>query len=423
MNDQGVKGVPNGLASLAQAVRAWVQSGNSAKLARWFARELEAEGAPIRLGIADLWQCVTSLAEARQSRPGWSRELDLQVLALFRSFLRFSRSSATPTTDFDALELDSQHRRSLEQLARTYPRSGEARVIGWWLSLPDGLHVPPPLPAWSSSRHVLAVLRGGWQKKDDLLVVDHRREEPLTRFELIGSGCSWLGPHWRLATAAGESSPARPGAWVTGSAADFLEWSYRNSGHRITRTALLLRGRKLAVLGDQIEGENLPEKTLISEFDLPASVTAEQISGNRGLLLRSSRGRESAQVLPIALPAGDYLTDRGRFRRLNDQQRLELSCTVKGRRCWLPLLVSWDPMRHRKRLSWRVLTVAQDSKVCAPDVAFAVRVSWGREETLVIYRSLGPVAPRSFLGYQTKARFLIGEFTREGDVVPVLSVD
>jgi hypothetical protein len=296
-------------------------------------------------------------------------------------------------------------------------------VIGWWLSMPDGLPVPPPLPAWSSSRRVLAVLRGGWQKRDDLLVVDHRRHEPWTRFELIGSGCSWLGPQWRLATAAGESSRARPGAWVTGSSADLLEWSYRLSGLRITRTALVLRGKKLALLGDQIESENLSAKPVVSEFDLPASVTAVPIPRNRGLLLRSSSGRSSAQVLPIALPAGAYLTDRGGFRLLDNHRRLELSCTAKGRRCWLPLLVSWDPMRHRKRLSWRVLTVAQDTKVCAPDVAFAVRVSWGREETLVIYRSLSPVAPRSFLGYQTKARFLVGRFTREGDVEPLLSVD
>ncbi len=100
-----------------------------------------------------------------------------------------------------------------------------------------------------------------------------------------------------------------------------------------------------------------------------------------------------------------------------------LSIAAKGRRCWLPLLVSWDPRRHRKRLSWRVLTVAQDSKVCGPDVAFAVRVSWGRDDSLVIYRSLGSTAPRSFLGYQTKARFLVGRFTSEGDVELLVSVD
>jgi len=164
MNDLGVSDLPPGLESLARALCAWVRQGNSASLERWFARELEADGAPIRLSIPDWWQCVRGLAEARHLRPGWSKKVDRHVLALLRSLLRFSRPGGTPTTDCDAVELDASSRTSLAQLARAYARSGEARVIGWWLSLPDALHVPPPLPAWSSSRHVLAVLRGGWQK-------------------------------------------------------------------------------------------------------------------------------------------------------------------------------------------------------------------------------------------------------------------
>src|SRR5208283_2760933 len=127
---------------------------------------------------------------------------------------------------------------------------------GWWLSLPDSLHVPPPLPALSSSRHVLAVLRGGWQKHDDLLVVDHRQREPQTRFELMGSGTSWLGGDWRLAGTAAAASCPKPDSWNSSSAADLLEWSCRSAGLRLTRTALLLRGRKLALLADQIDGKD-----------------------------------------------------------------------------------------------------------------------------------------------------------------------
>ncbi|MGA2699815.1 MAG: hypothetical protein ABSH35_01785 [Isosphaeraceae bacterium] len=423
MNDLGVSDLPPGLESLARALCAWVRQGNSASLERWFARELEADGAPIRLSIPDWWQCVRGLAEARHLRPGWSKKVDRHVLALLRSLLRFSRPGGTPTTDFDAVELDASSRTSLAQLARAYARTGEARVIGCWLSLPDALHVPPPLPAWSSSRHVLAVLRGGWQKGDDLFVVDHRRREPQTRFELMGSGSSWLGPDWRLARSVAASSCPRPGSWISSSAADLLEWSYRSSGLRLRRTALLLRGRKMALLGDQIGGKDLPGRLLETEFGLPAGVTAEPIPGCRGLLLRTASSRATAQVLPVALPAAPHETDRGQLCVLDDHRHLTLSCMARGGRCWLPLLVSWDPRRHRKQLSWRVLTVAQDSKVCAQDVAFAVRVSWGRDDTLVIYRSLGPPAPRSFLGHQTKARFLLGRFTSEGNVEPLLSVD
>jgi hypothetical protein len=386
------------------------------------ARELESDGAPVRLSIPDWSQCVRSLAEARSLRSGWSKKVDRQVLALLRFLLRFSRPGGTATTDFDTVELGASYRRSLAQLARAYPREGESRVIGWWLSLPDALHVPPPLPAWSSSRHVLAVLRGGWQKGDDLLVVDHRRREPQTRFELMGSGISWLGPDWRLVRTAASSQP-RPGSYLSNSTADLLEWSCRATGLRLTRTALLFRGRKLALLGDQVDAKDLLGKSIETEFGLPAGVRAEPISGCRGLLLRTASGRAAAQVLPVALPAAAYETDRGGFRVRDDPGRLALSCTARGRRCWLPILVSWDSSRHRKRLSWRVLTVAQDSRVCAPDAAFAVRVSWGRDDTLVIYRSLAPPAPRSFLGYQTRARFLVGRFTNEGNVEPLLSVD
>jgi hypothetical protein len=179
----------------------------------------------------------------------------------------------------------------------------------------------------------------------------------------------------------------------------------------------------MALLGDQIGGKDLPGRLLETEFGLPAGVTAEPIPGCRGLLLRTASSRATAQVLPVALPAAPHETDRGQLCVLDDHRHLTLSCMARGGRCWLPLLVSWDPRRHRKQLSWRVLTVAQDSKVCAQDVAFAVRVSWGRDDTLVIYRSLGPPAPRSFLGHQTKARFLLGRFTSEGNVEPLLSVD
>jgi hypothetical protein len=67
--------------------------------------------------------------------------------------------------------------------------------------------------------------------------------------------------------------------------------------------------------------------------------------------------------------------------------------------------------------------VSQNSKACAPETAFAARISWGRNETLLIYRSLAKPALRSFLGHQTRARFLIGLFSSEGEVEPLVKID
>ena len=178
-----------------------------------------------------------------------------------------------------------------------------------------------------------------------------------TRFELIGSGCSWLGPDWRLASRH-RIARARPGSWISNSVVDLAEWSYRRRGLRLTRSALLLRGRQLALLGEQVEGKDLPGRPLDPEFGLPPGVTAEPIAESRGLLLRSSSGRATAQVLPVALPALPYETDRGQFASGRHSQ-ITLNAP-RGRRCWLPLVVSWDPRRNRKRLSWRVLTVSED---------------------------------------------------------------
>jgi hypothetical protein len=139
------------------------------------------------------------------------------------------------------------------------------------------------------------------------------------------------------------------------------------------------------------------------------------------LLLSDSKRRASAQVLPIGLPCLPYATDRGRFQV--EGRELALTQASAGRRCWLPLLVSWDPARNRKAVDWRILTVSERSRAVPTDRAYAARVSWGRDETYVVYRSLAPPAPRAFLGYQTRARFLFGQFTTDGTVKPILTVD
>ena len=93
---------------------------------------------------------------------------------------------------------------------------------------------------------------------------------------------------------------------------------------------------------------------------------------------------------------------------------------VEGRRRWLPTLICWG----KAPTTWRPATVAYRSKASRADEAIAARVAWGPfDDGLVVYRSLGPPALRSFLGYQAGARFLVGAFTRSGDVRPILKVD
>jgi hypothetical protein len=164
----------------------------------------------------------------------------------------------------------------------------------------------------------------------------------------------------------------------------------------------------------------LPAHSVVC-ISLPPAVAAAAAKDHRGLLLCDPTKRGLAQILPIGLPSLPYSSDRGTFCVKSDV--LVLAQATVGRRCWLPLLVSWDPRRSRTCPQWRQLTVSEKSRVVPAHRAAATRVTWGRNESYVIYRSLGPAAVRTFLGYQTTARFLVAILTPDGSVTPILEIE
>ena len=216
--------------------------------------------------------------------------------------------------------------------------------------------------------------------------------------------------------------PPRPLVWLSNSQADLAEWSFRIGKVRVTRTALLLRGRRIALLADQVEAPAGDHGTDAAwRVALPAGVEATPLNDGPGWVLAQRRGSPSARVVPLALARFAGSTERGTLTL--EGRHLLLRQPSPGRRCWLPLLASWDPLRNRQTIQWRILTVAEKSRVCPPETAFAARISWGRDETLLVYRSLARPAPRCFLGYQTSARYLVALFDRDGKITPIVKVD
>jgi hypothetical protein len=204
---------------------------------------------------------------------------------------------------------------------------------------------------------------------------------------------------------------------------ELAEWAYRAGAARVTHSVLLLRKRGLALMSITVESPVALDSSQGFRLSLAPGVVAAEIDKSRAVALTGRGKRGSAQVLPIGLPALPYATERGTFALDEGAQNLVLKQSPAGRRCWLPLLVSWDRRRQRKRLHWRVLTVSEKSRAVPLDVAFAARVSWGRTESYVIYRSLTPPQPRTFLGHHTKARFLFGLFTPDGTVTPIVRIE
>jgi hypothetical protein len=401
-----------GLELLSKAAAAWVDRGDAGPLLRAVARALDADGVPKAWAVVDWVACLALLANARQRREaGWPVELDARLEGLLRAVLRFARPDGSPV--FATGETRSDTGDVLRFWAENLADPALERVVDDWFppsGRRSGRRSAPPLPADARPDRPLAVLRPDWTPRGDFLAIDQRNREEPTQLELVGLGQRWLGPAWPSEA----TSLPRPTLWTTGAYADAAEWTFRRGTTRVTRTVVLLRGEQLAIVADEV---TTTEPDCALRVALAPGVEAEAIAENRGLKLAARQS--AARVLPVALPSLPYETDRGSFRP--EGSELVLRQRNAGRRCWLPLLVSWRPDRDRRPTRWRVLTVSEKWTICPPDVAFAVRVSWGGE-SLVIYRSLARPKHRAFLGHQTRARFLVGWFTKDGTVDPLLTV-
>jgi hypothetical protein len=406
------------LARLEQAVTTWIQRGTSRELHAWLSREIDGQGLLKRLPIVWSWRAWGRVMEARAARPtNWPEPWDERLSAWLASTLRFSRPDASPVfgpnepPDVDAIR----------RAARLLPEVGAKTVFDRWFAphaRSRGGRAAPPLPAISFSDRPLAVLRADWESNGDLVAVDHRRLDSSSLFELMGGGRRWLGPDWGSADDGPATAPARTSHWSTRSYADFLEWRFRAGETQITRSAVYLRGRAMALLAELRSGPNPMGSMHVS---LAPGVSAGEDAESRALWLKSDRRGAACQAIPLALPALRYATDRGSFTASGGM--LDLRQRVDKQRVWMPLLLSWDPARNKKAVHWRVLTVVEQSKICAPSVAFAARVGWGRGDGLVFYRSFARPALRSFLGYQSTARFFVGSFSSEGEVTPLLTIE
>ena len=405
---------PSEEAALAGALDAWRGARDAGPLGRLLDRELDQDGVPRRLAVGAWWDVLGRIVELERGDDDRFDAIDARLEGFARAALRFSRPDGTLV--FADTRRDPRRGRLVAALVGRLGDPELETVARWWFPgqfAERRTPSPPFLPAFApSSGAPLGMLRADWTKGGDLIAIDQRARGRAGALEVIGGGTRWLGPSW-----GGPEGPAEATFWTTGPTADCLEWTFRRGATRVTRVALFLRGRKLALLAEQVVGGEGP---LRMEVDLAPGVLARPIAGSRALRLDAARA--SCAVLPIGLPHESYPTEHGSL--AVESGRLVLTQRSAGRRSWLPLLVSWDATRNRSPATWKGLTVSENSRVRRPTTAVATRVAWGAQpESLLVYRSLGKPALRAFLGHQTRSRVVVGVFDAAGDVGPLLRAD
>lgn len=407
--------IVNERAALVRAVADWIERTDPVPLRRWLDRALDEDGVPKRQPVDAWWPVLATLAQARRRRPRyWPDDLDDRLEGLVRAAFRFSRPDGSSA--FDSQSGDPERLDLLKFWARRLDDSGVATVLRWWsdpgATVRRGL-APAPLPSFGCADRPLAVLRADWSPKGDALTIDGRELGNSDRLDLVVQGMRLLGPGW---TPGPDFRPSRTIHWTSGPAADLAEWTFRTSTARVTRTVVLLKEENLALLADQILADSL-EATM--RVGLAPGVEVAPNDEDRTLTL--SAGRIKARLIPVALSGKGTSADRAAL--TVEGRDVVLRQAAEGSRAWMPLLVSWRAERNRKPLRLRTLTVTERAKPCPPDLAVAFLVGWGLGDGLVIYRSLGRPGLRSFLGHQTSARFLIGQFSRSGEVEPLVKLE
>jgi hypothetical protein len=333
-----------------------------------------------------------------------------------QAVLRFSRADGSVVFEPTGRSLDR-----LKRLDASATRLGDpslASIVARWLPRSHSSNLPTspaPLPSDSRPDRPLAILRGDWSPRTDLLAIDHRQSGLSNLLEVAANGQIFLGPTWSAGFLEGKITRPKPTSWTNGPFAQSLEWSFAVGSTRVTRVVTLLRGRSMAILGQQVEGARTHSEVRLG---LSEGIDASFVPGSRALQLKGGPGKPSARLLPLSLPCHDRATDQGSI--AIEGREVVIRQAFEGRRSWLPVLLTWD----KPPSLWRPLTVAYRSKTTKSDEAVAVRVAWGpRSSGLVVYRSLAKPSLRSFLGHQTSSKYLIGSFTQAGDVSPILKVD
>jgi hypothetical protein len=361
--------------------------------------EFDLEGVPVHTPVGE-WLDLTPPIASR-----W-----------LQAILRFSRTDGSVI--FGPIGRSADRLRNLDVQASTIGDPSLNTLVSRWL--PNGLSSrvrssTTPLPSDSRTDRVLAILRADWTPRSEFLAIDHRQSGPTTLFEFAAKGQVWLGPNWTSPDLGRKCSQSRPTSWSANAYAESLEWSFTTGRSKISRVVTLLRGRSMAMLGQQVDGAPIPNEIRLKLAD---GVDARPIPGSRRLRLTRGPGKPTIRLHPIGLPDHDRSTDRGSIAIEGREVVIRLEAAEK--RSWLPVLLTWG----KPPTAWRPLTVASRSQAVGLDQASAVRVAWGlREPGLVIYRSLGPPELRSFLGHQTSARFVVGTFTQAGDLATILKVN
>lgn len=277
-------------------------------------------------------------------------------------------------------------------------------------------------PAAQSDWARLACLRSGWSVDADTLIVAHH--EPMPRIELSALGKPLLSGRWDLSLSL-DSTPLEFTSewncvcWFSDEDADYIELRIDHpDGVRVERQLLLSRDDHFALFAEIVTGPDGTPIECESRFSPVAGASIVPDRPTRECRLKVPAC--SARVFPLMLPAERTLGAAGSFGLVDDA--LQLRQTGIGG-LYAPIVIDWNPDRTRAYAEWKKLTVTEQGQKVASHLAGGCRLRVGTDQWLFYHGMRRSQGGRAILGQHTFNETLIGRFTEDGTVEPILLVE
>ena len=267
--------------------------------------------------------------------------------------------------------------------------------------------------------------RSAWTAETDLLLARHDGLFPFLEWHIGGRAV--MAGEWGLDIRVDGKPVELTADWDAVSWFEDAEVVYlelQQSGVTdpiICRQLLWTRGDQQLWLADSVSTPTRPESEIEVTSRLPfaAGWEFEQRKPTRELRLTRTRG-ETIRCVPLAFPMQATQEGPGSIRAVAGE--FQIRQTGRGG-VYCPLLFDWHSPRRNAPVDWRTLTVTEDGRRLTGAEALAARVRIGPQQWLMYRNMNGSTAMRTAIGYHHNQESVIGRFTRDGEVDPLVLVE
>jgi hypothetical protein len=277
-------------------------------------------------------------------------------------------------------------------------------------------------PSSQSDWAALACLRNNWLAGADCCIITHHHLQPqicVTAFERMLISGTWQSDVLLDGEAVARHADWTCVCWFSDEDADFLELQQETDDVTIFRQVMLSRTDHWLFLAEAARAPRTSAITLTTRLPLADGVGTDRANWTRELSL--TQQKLHARLYPLGLDQQRVVHAHGTLEAAGGEIRLQHQVT--GTAAYAPLMIDWSPDRQREDSQWRRLTVVEEGVVLREDQAVGYRLRIGKHQWLYYHSHQKGETARSVLGHHTPHETVIGEFTSDGNVQPLVMVE